>query len=577
MSLPSNFQASPEVRFDGKTVIVTAASAGFGRAFALMYGRLGANVVVNDVDAQGARKVVDEIKIAGGKAVAAVFSPEEGEAIVKTALDTFGGVHVLNYNARVMHNNLIESVSPAEWDTVIRAQLRGAYKCAQAVWPIFQKQTYGRIVTGSSAVGMYGNVGQASYSTAKAAIIGLTKTLAIEGRKYNILANTVATTAGAAMTSKNGLQEAANVFKSEFYAPIMGYLSSSADNEETTGGVFEVSGAWISQIRWQQAGGHGFPVNRPYTPEEVYANWKDIVDFSEDVVSNPASGQEGMEQIMANFENVGDDEEGDAKDQSATLYADPEDSELVREAKKNETNLHEYNFTERDVILYNLGIGATEKELQWTFEGDDNFGALPTFGVIPQFPASSGLILEVQDKGKAAAVTVITDTKDESGQTIFENQTTLFIRGAGGFGGRRNGKDRGSASAANVPPKRQPDVVMEEKTLPSQAALYRLSGDTNPLHILPEFAAIGGFDKPILHGLCFMGISAKHVYKKFGEYKDIKVRFAGVVYPGETLVTEMWKEGNRVIFQTKVKERDAVVLAAAAATLDGDNTLKAKL
>ncbi|KAA1467466.1 multifunctional beta-oxidation protein [Dentipellis sp. KUC8613] len=605
-SLKANPQASPEIRYDGKTVIVTAAGVGFGRAFAHLYARLGANVVVNDASASDANKVVDEIKKVGGKAVAAVYPAQEGEAIVKAALDAFGGVHVLVYNARIMNNKPFSSLSEAEWDQVLVGQLRGAYKIAHAVWPIFQKQKFGRIVTGSSAVGLYGNVGQANYGTAKAAIIGFTKTLAIEGRKYNILANTVASTAGAAMVSRNAQHDMAP-FKSEHYAPIMGYLTSE-ENEETTGAVFEVSGAWVSQIRWQQAGGYGFPVKQPYTPEQVLAKWKDITNFDEDVVSNPASTQEGMEHIMANFDNSGDDEKSDDP------YADPEDSDLVKEAKKNETNEHEYNFSERDVILYNLGIGATEKELQWTFEGDDDFAALPTFGVIPQFLASSGVslgwlpnfnpakllhgeqylaikapiptsgklvsvsrILEVQDKGKAASVTIATETKDESGKVVFENQSTLFIRGAGGFGGRRSGKDRGPASAANVPPKRQPDVVVEEKTVPSQAALYRLSGDTNPLHILPEFAAIGGFNKPILHGLCFMGISGKHVFKKFGPFDDIKVRFAGVVYPGETLVTEMWKEGNRVIFQTKVKERDAVVLAASGATLAGGNAPKAKL
>jgi len=271
----------------------------------------------------------------------------------------------------------------------------------------------------------------------------------------------------------------------------------------------------------------------------------------------------------------------------------------------------DYSYTERDVILYNLGIGATERDLQWTYEGHDQFAALPTFGVIPQFQATIPLeflpnfnpakllhgeqylaikapiptqadlvsevrLLEVLDKGKAAAVTSIVQTKDKSsGQVIFENQSTLFIRGSGGFGGKKKGNDRGAASAVNTPPQRNPDAVAEEKTAPSQAALYRLSGDYNPLHILPEFAAIGGFDKPILHGLCFMGIAGKHVLRAFGEFKDIKVRFAGVVYPGETLITEMWKEGDKVIFITKTKERDTVVLASAAATLVDSS--KAKL
>ncbi|KAG6917013.1 hypothetical protein DXG01_004278 [Tephrocybe rancida] len=291
----------------------------------------------------------------------------------------------------------------------------------------------------------------------------------------------------------------------------------------------------------------------------------------------------------------------------SNTFTDPEDSQLVADAKKAHAD-------PRDVILYNLGIGATEKELQWTYEGDDEFAALPTFGVIPQFAASFGLsldwlpnynpakllhgeqylrirapiptsgelvnearLMEVLDKGKAAAVTTIVETRDKkTGQVIFENQSTVFVRGAGGFGGKRAGNDRGAASAANTPPKRSPDAVLEEKTTHSQAALYRLSGDSNPLHILPEFAAIGGFDQPILHGLCSMGIAGKHVLKTYGAYSDIKVRFAGVVYPGETIITEMWKEGGKVIFSAKVKERGTTVLAAAAATLVTDNA-KAKL
>ncbi|KAI9568251.1 hydroxysteroid dehydrogenase [Boletus coccyginus] len=294
-----------------------------------------------------------------------------------------------------------------------------------------------------------------------------------------------------------------------------------------------------------------------------------------------------------------------------SVFADTEDSQLVADAKKQVPEDQDYSYTERDVILYNLGIGATEQELQWTYENHDEFGALPTFGVIPQFGASSGSslewlpnfnpakllhgeqylsikapiptqanvvnetrLLEVLDKGKAASVTTLVQTRDKAtGQLLFENQATVFIRGAGGFGGKRTGTDRGAATATNVPPKRMPDAVMEEETSPTQATLYRLSGDYNPLHILPEFAAIGGFDKPILHGLCFMGIAGKHVLKTFGPYKDIKVRFAGVVYPGETLVTEMWKEGNKVIFTTKTKERGTTVLTSAAVTLvDGNKT-----
>ncbi|OJT15201.1 Peroxisomal hydratase-dehydrogenase-epimerase [Trametes pubescens] len=607
---PSNAQGSPEVRFDGKTVIVTGAGSGLGRAYALQYGRLGANVVVNDVDGNAVKAVVAAITKAGGKAVAAVASAEDGEGIVKAALDTFGGVHVLVANAGVARPSAFEKLSEKDWDEVLAVHLRATYKCAKAVWPLFLKQKYGRIITFGSQAGLYGSPALANYCTVKAGVLGFTKTLAIEGRKNNILANIVIPSAGAA----TGLGRAAasiEAVREDYVAPLVGFLSSDA-NEETTGSIFQVAAGWIAQIRWQRTGGYGFPVNVPLTPEAVISRWANITDFDDGRATNPGSTQEAFMQIAENFGNTDES----ASDSSDSPYADPEDADIVAAAKKDVDEPTEYSYTERDVVLYNLGVGARETELQWTYENHEDFGALPTFGVIPQFQASAGLsldwlpnfnpakllhgeqylaikapiptsgelinearLMEVLDKGKAAAVTSIVQTKDKhSGKVIFENQSTVFIRGSGGFGGKRAGKDRGAATAENKPPSRKPDAVTEEQTLPTQAALYRLSGDLNPLHILPEFAAVGGFDKPILHGLCSMGISGKHVLKAFGEYEDIKVRFAGVVYPGETLVTEMWKEGAKVIFTTKVKERGTVVLAAAAATLVNPGTpLQAKL
>ncbi|KAF8322525.1 peroxisomal hydratase-dehydrogenase-epimerase [Clavulina sp. PMI_390] len=593
-TLSANKQADPQVRFDGQTVIITGAGAGLGRIYSLMFAKLGANVVVNDVSAKGAESVVNEIKSAGGKAVAAVTTAEDGDGIVKTALDAFGSVHVLVANAGILRDKSFTAMSEAEWDAVIAVHLRGTYKCIKACWPVFQKQKYGRILTTSSGVGIYGNFGQANYSAAKGAIIGLTRTAAIEGARYNIFANALAPSAGTAMTQTIWTQEMVDMFKPDYVAPVVGYLVSK-DNEEMTGGLFEVAGGWAGQTRWQRSFGHAFPNKKELTPEAIISKWSAITGF-DSRATHPSSTQEAIQQIIANFQ--GDEEDSDSP------YADPEDSEAVAQAKKN-TETGEYSYTERDVILYNLGVGATEQELHWVFENDDNFGALPSFGVVPQFGTSSSLALdflpnfnpakllhgeqylsikkpiptsgtlvstarlqEVLDKGKAAAVSTITETRDKAtGDLIFENQSTVFIRGSGGFKGKTTGKDRGPATAANKPPSRKPDAVVEEKTSPSQAALYRLSGDYNPLHIQPEFAAIGGFDKPILHGLAFLGISGKHIVKTFGPWEDIKVRFAGVVYPGETLVTSMWKEGTKVIFVTKTKERDSVVLAAAAATL----------
>ncbi|SCZ87443.1 BZ3500_MvSof-1268-A1-R1_Chr2-2g04909 [Microbotryum saponariae] len=587
-----------EVRFDGKTILVTGAGAGLGRAYALMYAKLGGSVVVNDMNKEAADSVVKECEKLGGKALAVVCSAEEGEKLVNAAVEKFGSLHVVVCNAGILRDKSFAALTDEEWDFVYNVHVRGTYSVCKAAWPIFRKQKYGRIVNTSSSVGVHGNFGQANYSTAKSAILGLTKTLAIEGKKYGIIANTLVPNAGTNMTRTIWPEEMVQAFSPAFIAPVVGYLTSEAN--ESTLGLYEVSGGWCAAYRWQRSYGHAFPINTKVTVEKLKAKW-DVVNKFDNKATNPNSTAESLESIIDNFSNESEsssDENGDDD------YSDPEDSEIVKKAKESAKETGEYTFTERDVALYNLGIGATEKEVEFTFEGDSDFRPIPTFGVIPQFATSSGLpmdwlpnfspmmllhgeqylqikgkiptsgtltsaarLSEVLDKGKAAAVTSITTTKDSEGNVIFENQSTVFIRGAGGFGGKKTGKDRGAATAANKPPSRKPDHVEEEKTLPIQAALYRLSGDYNPLHIDPDFAKVGGFDQPILHGLCFFGISGKHIYKKFGEFKDIKVRFVGSVYPGETVVTEMWKENDKVIFQTKCKERGTVVLGAAAVTL----------
>jgi multifunctional beta-oxidation protein len=208
------------------------------------------------------------------------------------------------------------------------------------------------------------------------------------------------------------------------------------------------------------------------------------------------------------------------------------------------------------IVCLDLGVGAKREELPLVYENADNFQVLPSFGVIPPFnavpPFSMGEVLpnfspmmllhgeqyleirqfpiptdatlvsypsliDVVDKGNAGIIVTGQVTKDKAtGKDVFYNESTVFVRGSGGFGGPRAMKERGAATMANKPPSRAPDAVTEEKTTEEQAALYRLSGDRNPLHIDPAFSAMGGFKVPILHGLCFFGIATKHVVKQYG-------------------------------------------------------------
>src|SRR5699024_11017885 len=175
---------------------------------------------------------------------------------------------------------------------------------------------------------------------------------------------------------------------------------------------------------------------------------------------------------------------------------------------------------------------------------------------------------EAFDKGPNAVVTFAISSVDENDTEVAYNEMTSFVRDAGGWGG-----ERGSSEDINVPPEREPDAGIEEKTDANQTLLYRVSGDWNPLHVDPAFAKAFGFDKPILHGLCTYGYAGRHVIKAFAGndgrlMKSIKVRFAASVFPGETLETRMWKESDtRIVFETRVKERDEVVLKNAVIEL----------
>lgn len=256
-----------------------------------------------------------------------------------------------------------------------------------------------------------------------------------------------------------------------------------------------------------------------------------------------------------------------------------------------------HTYTERDVMLYALGVGCGTDELKFTYERD--LQVLPTFAVIPAFPAmlnlggamqvnpamvlhgeqrialrgtipTSGTIVTtptikaVYDKGKAAVLVVETESVDAKGNVLFVNTSSIFVRGEGGFGG-----DRGPSGARNVPPDRAPDKSVSYKTLPQQALLYRLSGDMNPLHADPQFAAMGGFDRPILHGLCTYGLAGRAVLSAWCDddptrLKSFEARFAGVVFPGETITTDMWQVGPGQIALTARTERGEALASAAA-------------
>ncbi|KND01081.1 uncharacterized protein SPPG_04173 [Spizellomyces punctatus DAOM BR117] len=303
-----------ELRFDGKVAIVTGAGNGLGRAHALLFAKLGASVVVNDlggstkgegVEQSAADKVVDEIRAAGGKAVANYDSVEDGEKVVDTAIQAFGRVDIIVNNAGILRDKSFARMTDNDWDLVQRVHLRGTYKVAKAAWPHMVKQKYGRIINTTSAVGLYGNFGQANYSAAKAGTVAFSNTLALEGARSNIVVNTIAPNAGTRMTATVMPPEMVEALKPEYVSPLVAYLGHESNTE--TGGVFEVGSAWVAKVRWQRTGGVGFPVNKPLLPEHIAAKWAEITNFDDGRATYPTNTQESFAAVQANFDNVAGD------------------------------------------------------------------------------------------------------------------------------------------------------------------------------------------------------------------------------------------------------------------------------
>jgi acyl dehydratase len=265
-----------------------------------------------------------------------------------------------------------------------------------------------------------------------------------------------------------------------------------------------------------------------------------------------------------------------------------------------------FRYTDRETMLYALGVGfmrdpMNEAELKFVYEND--LQAVPTFATVigwgqptlarsninylmvvhgeqrltmhKPLPAQAEIIADDRvvgavDKGEGKGALIFMEKvirDKQSGDKLCTLGSTIFARGDGGFGGPKDG-----APVPHSLPMRTPDVVHACDTRPDQAFLYALSGDRNPLHRDPKIAKMAGYDRPILHGLCTYGTACRAIISTVCKYDSKKIvgfdaRFSSPVFPGETIMTEMWVDGSVVSFRCKLKERDVVVLNNGKCTL----------
>ncbi len=256
----------------------------------------------------------------------------------------------------------------------------------------------------------------------------------------------------------------------------------------------------------------------------------------------------------------------------------------------------EHTWTSKDCLIYALGVGAGVDELAFTTENTNGIPqqVLPSFGVLAggmvegmgnvgsfdlamtvhgeqaielfgPLPVEGKVkttteVTGIYDKGSGAVIVTESESVDSvTGKLMFRNRSAAFIRGEGGWGG-----DRGPSGPRNVPPERPPDEAVTYETRTDQALLYRLSGDRNPLHSDPSFAALGGFDRPILHGLCTYGFTGRALLHALcgsdpSRFRYMEGRFSKPTYPGDALTVSMWIDSNQAVYRTANQGGDVVI------------------
>lgn len=283
------------IDFRDRVAIVTGAGGGIGRIYAIELARRGAHVVVNDLggsrdgtgQSDAALEVVEEIRSSGGSAIAnggSVTDVAQMQELVAKTREQWGGIHILINNAGILRDKSFAKMTPEDFETVVKVHLLGSANCTKAVWDVMREQNYGRILMTASSTGLYGNFGQANYGAAKLGLVGLTKTLHLEGAKYGIRVNAIAPVAATRMTEDILPDDAFAAFDPKYIAPAALFLVSE---DAPSNAIIGAGGGAYHAAYITMTPGTVLPEDQR-TPEGIAAAWQQITDRAGEWV--PQSG-----------------------------------------------------------------------------------------------------------------------------------------------------------------------------------------------------------------------------------------------------------------------------------------------
>jgi NAD(P)-dependent dehydrogenase (short-subunit alcohol dehydrogenase family)/acyl dehydratase len=571
----------PRLSLEGRVAIVTGAGNGLGRAHALELAARGACVVVNDVgggldgsssDSGAAEAVASAIRARGGNAVADSHSVLEGAAVVNTALQEFGSLHIVVNNAGILRDSAFHKMSEADFAAVVDVHLRGSASVTLAAFPHLREQGYGRIIITTSSAGLLGNFGQGNYGAAKAGLYGLTRVLAVEGVSRGVLTNAIMPIAATRMSEAGMDAERRAALAPSFVSPVVAYLASEGCS--VNGQTFNAGGGTVSKFFMGLTPGWG---QKQLTAEDVAAHLPDILDEAGYVV--PIDAREGAELLMGVLPlPVFGRRLGPV---SAPVTTAAAEDAIVEKPAIDLSGLGStfppttFEVTKAGIEAYAAATGDMNEKSALGIAAPAAYGFAVAFESVTSSIAQlihtdararivhgahdvylrraivPGMVLSTtaqpwrfKVQGSAGRLYLRLVSTDPSGEVIIEQFSEFAIQGVTDLAG----------AGADVPPFRLDDSVTSAspigtrvtKVALDQPLLYAdASGDRSAIHLDGEIARAAGLPGVILQGMCTLAMSAAAATEMVGRgdptaIARLAARFSAISLPDSDIETSVF-------------------------------------